>query len=58
MKVTAGKFIAFVLSASLMLGFTATTFSHETSRGVSFPLQQTDQGAVALQEGRRLLTLS
>ena len=55
MKVTAGKFIAFVLSASLMLGFTATTFSHETSRGVSFPLQQTDQGAVALQEGRRLL---
>lgn len=55
MNVQGRKFSAFVLSASLLLGFTTTTFSHETSRVVSFPVQQLDQATVALQEGRRLL---
>ena len=55
MNLTSRKFIAFILSTTLLLGFAATSFSHGTFRSVSLPVQQTDQAGVALQEGRRLL---
>lgn len=55
MSVTGRKFMAFVLSSSLLLGLSATSFSRETSRSISLPVQQPDQAGVALQEGRRLL---
>jgi tetratricopeptide (TPR) repeat protein len=52
---TAGKFIAFVVSSSLLLGLAVVALSHESSRLTNFPVQQPDQAASALQEGRRLL---
>ncbi len=55
MNLTSRRFIAFVVSTSLLLGVAATSFSHETSLSVSLPVQQTDQAGAALQEGRRLL---
>jgi len=52
---TARKFIGFVLSTSLSLGLAAAAFAYETSRSVASVVQQPDQAAVALHEGRRLL---
>jgi CHAT domain-containing protein/predicted negative regulator of RcsB-dependent stress response len=52
---TARKFIVLALSASLSPTLAATAFSRETSRGLGLPVQQPDQAAVALREGRRLL---
>ncbi len=49
------KFITFVLSVSLLPGFGSAAFSRNTSRSSALPIPQTDQAAVALQEGRRLL---
>ena len=55
MSGTARKFILFVLGTSLSLGLAAAAFPYETSRSVSSAVQQPDQAAVALHEGRRLL---
>ena len=55
MNATARKFIAFVVSTSLVLGLAVVVFSHETSRPTNLAVQQTDQAGNALQEGRRLL---
>jgi CHAT domain-containing protein len=52
---TARKFIAFVVSTSLMLGLAVVALSYETSRPTNPGIQQTDQAGTALQEGRRLL---
>jgi CHAT domain-containing protein/tetratricopeptide (TPR) repeat protein len=51
----AWKFVAFVLSASLLLGLVVTALAHETSGAMTPVLQQPDQAGVALREGRRLL---
>jgi CHAT domain-containing protein/tetratricopeptide (TPR) repeat protein len=38
-----------------LLGFAVTSFSNEAFRSTALPVQQTDQAALALREGRRLL---
>ncbi|HKB66262.1 MAG TPA: CHAT domain-containing tetratricopeptide repeat protein [Pyrinomonadaceae bacterium] len=55
MNATARRFIAFVVSTSLVLGLAVVALSHETSRPTNPGMQQTDQAGNALQEGRRLL---
>lgn len=55
MSATARKFTFFVLSTALSLGLAVAAFSYETPRAVATAVQQPDQAAVALREGRRLL---
>ena len=55
MNARARRFVVLVLSTSLLPGLAATAFSYETSRAMAPVVQQADQAAVALQEGRRLL---
>ena len=55
MNATARKFIAFVVSTSLVLVLAVAALSHETSRPTNLVVQQQDQAGTALQEGRRLL---
>ncbi len=55
MNAIAKKFSAFVLSASLLLGFHSPAFSYEHANAFPPVAQQADQASVALQEGRRLL---
>src|SRR5258705_2295233 len=52
---TARRFIAFVVSTSLVLGLAVVGLSHESSTPTNPGMQQTDQAGNALQEGRRLL---
>jgi CHAT domain-containing protein len=52
---TVKKFIVLVLNVSLLLGAAAATPSRATPRSSASPVQQSDQAAAALQEGRRLL---
>jgi len=55
MNATARKFSAFVLSASVLLGFHSSAFSSEYSHPFPLVTQQAVQASVALHEGRRLL---
>jgi CHAT domain-containing protein/tetratricopeptide (TPR) repeat protein len=52
---SAKKLIVFVLGTSLLSGLAVTGSAHETSRAAASTVQQPDQAATALQEGRRLL---
>jgi CHAT domain-containing protein/tetratricopeptide (TPR) repeat protein len=52
---TVRKLFVFVLNTGLSLALTTAAFPRETARSVASVVQQTDQAAVALQEGRRLL---
>ena len=55
MSARAMKFVGFVLSTSLSLGLAAAALPRETSRSAGSVVQQPDQAAIALHEGRRLL---
>ncbi|MGH9871382.1 MAG: CHAT domain-containing tetratricopeptide repeat protein [Pyrinomonadaceae bacterium] len=55
MNATARKLIAFMVSSSLTLGLAVAALAHESSRPTNVVVQQPDQAATALQEGRRLL---
>jgi CHAT domain-containing protein/tetratricopeptide (TPR) repeat protein len=49
------KLITLALGSSLLLGLHSFAFSRETSGSSAVAVPQTDQAAIALQEGRRLL---
>ena len=55
MNATARKFSARVVCISLLLGLAAAAFSREGFASTAPPVQQSDQAATALQQGRRLL---
>ncbi|MDQ6651674.1 MAG: tetratricopeptide repeat protein, partial [Acidobacteriota bacterium] len=49
------KLITLALGTGILLGLHSFAFSRETPRSSAVSLAQTDQAAIALQEGRRLL---
>ncbi len=55
MKAIARKLGGLVVGASLLPGFAPASLAHEASRSTAALVQQADNAAAALQEGRRLL---